>query len=275
MPKLLLILLVCLSSSISWAQKKVDCDASFDFMYSQWAKTNVVQYTSAKEERQDGEMVKASFDFTIQREPFKVAGRMSDKGHYILYDTEESTKDAWYISNGFPFTNLSLDVNGKVFRGLNHYTISDAGCNFIFGIIRDQYNVIGDKFWCEKVVRKGNEEISVQAETEDWGYVKYTAKDGETVIDVAAKLSVSAYLIIERNAGVNQFQDDLSGKTIEVPKLYGKKIKLNVDAEHGLPTLIEVYDDKGLLERFEYTAYRFDTKLAPGYFTVDYLDKLH
>ncbi|MEQ9188523.1 MAG: hypothetical protein RLP15_12370 [Cryomorphaceae bacterium] len=265
--------LIGLSTS-AFAQKTVDCKKVFDFSYDQWEKTSIVQYSSAKVERHLNKTQTASFDFTIQREPFKVAGRMRDKGHFILYDTEASTTQAWYISNGFPFTNLSLDINGKMFRGLNHYTISDAGCNFIFSIIREQYMMLEDKFQCSHVMRKGKEEILIEASADDWAFRTYVAQKGETVLDIAKKFSISAYLIIERNEGVDQYQDDCSGKKLLLPNYYGKKIRLYVSAEHGLPMLIEVYDDRGLLEQVEYSNYKFDTTLPADYFTVDYLDKL-
>jgi outer membrane lipoprotein-sorting protein len=52
-------------------------------------------------------------------------------------------------------------------------------------------------------------------------------------------------------------------------------VELYIDAEHGLPTRIANYDDKGLFESFDYTNYKFNVKLAPDYFTVDYLDSLN
>ncbi len=269
----LISLLFLASLGISHAQDGVKCDDIFEFSYAQWGKMKNVRYRSSKIERQDGEMVTASFDFTIQPTPFKAAGRMRDKGHYILYDTEQSTEEAIYISNGFPFTNLSLDIHGKVFRGLNHYTISDAGCNFIFGIIRDQYEIIGEKFQCYRVVRKGNEELVVEASADDWGYREYVAEEGENVLDIASKFSISAYLIIEHNEDVDQYLDDCGGKQLKLPIFYGKHIKLHVDADHGLPMLIQVYDEKGLLEQYEYADYQFNVVLPKDYFTVDHLDK--
>ncbi|NQV51943.1 MAG: hypothetical protein HQ500_02105 [Flavobacteriales bacterium] len=275
MRRLLLISLMFLSSvGLLHAQDTVSCDEIFEYSYAQWEKMKNVQYRSAKVERQDGEMVTASFDFTIQPSPFKAAGRMHDKGHYILYDTEQSSEEAWYISNGFPFTNLSLDINGKIFRGLNHYTISDAGCNFIFSIIRDQYELMGEKFYCRRVVREGNEEFVIEASADDWGFRDYVGEEGETVLDIARKLNISAYLIIERNEGVSQYHDDCGGMKLKLPIYYGKHIKLHVDAEHGLPMLIQVYDEKGLLEQYEYFDYHLNVVLPEDYFTVDHLDEL-
>jgi hypothetical protein len=259
----------------AFSQGEVDCKKSFDFIYSKWDNVQNMQYHSKKFERHLDQDNHAEFDFTVQRKPFKVAGRMAEKGHYILYDPEVSAKEAMYISNGFPFTNLTLDIQGKLFRGMNHYTISDAGCEFILGIIRKEYERIPENFKCSKVVRNGNEEILIRAETDQFGWKDYKASAGETVLSIANKLSVSAYLIIEKNDDIHAYTDECSGKTIKVPSHYGRVVELYIDAEHGLPTRIANYDDKDLFESFDYTNYKFNVKLAPDYFTVDYLDSLN
>ena len=257
------------------SQELVDCEKTFEYVYSKWEVIENMQYHSKKFERHIDQDDRAEFDFTISRHPYKVAGRMAEKGHYILYDPEVSEKEAMYISNGFPFTNLMLDIQGKIFRGLNHYTISDAGCEFIFGIIRREYKRMPESFQCSKVVRKGNEEILIRAETDEFHWKEYNAEKGETVLSIASKLSVSAYLIIEKNDHIHTYDEDCGGKTFQVPSHYGKIVELFIDADHGMPTRIANYDEKGLYESFDYTDYRFNVKLDPAYFTVDYLDSLN
>ena len=83
-----------------------------------------------------------------------------------------------------------------------------------------------------------------------------------------------AYVLIEYNSNVDNYPDNLEGKTIKVPSNYGSKVKLCVNANHGMATLIEVEDKKGLLETYEYTNYNFNLKLPANYFTEDYLDSL-
>ncbi len=258
----------------AFSQDVVDCEKTFEFIYSQWADVDNMQYHSKKFERHLSEENRAEFDFTIQRSPYKVAGRMADKGHYILFDPAVSEDQAMYISNGFPYTNLSLDIHGKLFRGLNHYTINDAGAEFIYGIIRREYERLPENFQCKKVVRNGNEEILIRAETDDFHWKDYAGEKGETVLSIASKLSVSAYLIIEKNSHINEYTQDCSGLSMKVPSHYGRVVELYVDADHGLPMRIANYDDKGLFESFDYTNYRFNVELDPSYFTVDFLDKL-
>jgi hypothetical protein len=256
------------------AQQECDCDSTFNFIYKQWAEVQNMSYHSYKNERKIEVYEEANFDFVVQRKPFKVAGVMTEKRHRLLFDPLQNKTEALYIPNGFPYTNIWLDVHGKVFRGLNHYTISNAGCEFIFGIIRDQYERIPEDFVCKKVVRRGQEEIEISAKTDNFHFTDYTVQPGESALDVAKKFSVMAYVLIEYNSNVDNYPDNLEGKTIKVPSNYGSKVKLCVNANHGMATLIEVEDKKGLLETYEYTNYNFNLKLPANYFTEDYLDSL-
>lgn len=233
-----------------------------------------MSYHSYKKERKLNVYETAEFDFVVQRNPYKVAGLMTGKGHRLLYDPLQNKREALYISNGFPYTNLWLDIHGKLFRGLNHYTISNAGCEYIFGIIRNEYLKMPDKFICRPILSKGRKEIEIYAETDDFKFSEYVALPGENVLDISEKLKVMAYVLLEYNEHLTAYLDDCTGLTLQVPSHYGSKVKLVVDALHGMPTLIEVHDKKGLLERYVYSVYKFNLNLPKEYFTEKYLDDL-
>jgi outer membrane lipoprotein-sorting protein len=257
------------------AQKALDCEAAFDAIYGSWDNIRNMQYKSEKTERHKTTTVQAEMDFTIQRSPFKVAGRMADKGHWVLYDPKVSIDHALLISNGFPYTNLNLDINGSIFRGLNHYTISDAGCEFVFEIIRREYERIPDNFNCTEVMRDGRKEWLLRAETDAFTFKPYKAQPGETVLDIAKKLSVSAYLILERNSNITGYLDVCTGLTLMVPSHYGKIVEIYFDAGHKMPTRIEIHDEKGMFERFDYSNYKFNVGLDAAFFTEEHLDDLN
>jgi hypothetical protein len=272
--RLIILSLIFFVSSVCNAQQKCDCDSVFTFVYGQWDKVNNMSYHSAKTERKMGVMESAEFDFVIQRSPFKVAGVMAEKKHRILYDPAQNEKEALYIPNGFPFTNLWLDINGHLFRGLNHYTISNAGCNFIFGIIRNEFIKMPEKFTCTKKTINGEAVIQIYAETDDYSTFEYTGLKGETVLSISEKFKVLAYALIEYNDNLNGYTDDCEGLKMKVPTHYGSKVNLVVSAKHGLPNLIQVSDPKGLIQQYKYTNYKFDLKLDPEYFTEDYQDSI-
>jgi hypothetical protein len=270
---LLILLLISIGFS-GIGQETCDCDSVFTFVYGQWDKVDNMSYRSTKTERKLGEYEKASFDFVIQRSPFKVAGLMVDKGHRILYDPNLKAQEGLYIPNGFPFTNLWLDIDGNLFRGLNHYTISNAGCNFIFGIIRNEYKKMPDKFSCTKERVDGEDQIRIYAETGSFGTYTYTGLAGETVLSVSEKLKAMAYLLIEYNDNIKGYTDDVEGLEMKIPTHYGSKVALVVSAKHGLPLLIQVSDPAGLVQEYRYTNYQFDLELDEDYFTEDFQDDL-
>lgn len=273
--KTLLTFLAFIPLSLSAQQSKsCDCDSVFNFIYKQWDLVDNMSYHSFKHERKLDIYESADMDFVIQRNPFKAAGQITGPGHRILFDTTIRNREALYIPNGFPYTNLWLDIHGSLFRGLNHYTVSNAGCNFIFGIIRSEYGKMKDNFSCQHIKHQNEESIEIFASTNEYKTFSYTAKPKETVLEIATKFNVLAYLLIEYNDNISSYTEDCTGKTIKIPSHYGQKVKLVVSAKHGMPSLIEVYDNKGLVERYIYTNYKFGLKLPTNYFTEDYLDDL-
>ena len=82
-------------------------------------------------------------------------------------------------------------------------------------------------------------------------YYDYTVKDKETVLSIARKLSVSEFMIAEKNKlpGYGALE---KGKVIKVPNLYGKKIVMYIDKIQHMPLNTIVYDEIGIYEYYEY-----------------------
>ena len=132
-----------------------------------------------------------------------------------------------------------------------------------------------EKFKCSHITTNNRKEVEIFAETSDFTFTEYEAKPGEDVLSIANKFKAMAYLILEKNQGiVDDYEEDCGGKTLLIPSHYGSSVKLVVDAEHGMPTLIEVSDEHGLIQRYRYTNYEFNKDLPSEYFTEDYLDSL-
>ncbi len=271
--RIILLLIFAVSIQLTQAQT-CNCDSVFTFIYAQWDEVENMSYHSHKIERQMDETTEGEFDFIVQRKPYKVAGVMTGKGHRLLYDPTQRKDEALYISKGFPYTNMWLDIHGKIFRGMNHYTISNAGCEFIFGIIRNEYHRMPDRFTCTKKQKGAEEVIEIYAETEKFEFKNYHAEKGENLLSIGEKFGVMSYIILENNPSVDNYTDDCGGLNLKIPSQYGHKVKLTVDAKHGMPVGIEVHDLKGMVEVYRYTNYEFDKQLPDNYFTEDYLDSL-
>jgi len=99
----------------------------------------------------------------------------------------------------------------------------------------------------------------------------YTMQGNETVLQVAKKLYVAEYKIVELNKGI--VSDPLSkapGKTIKVPSDYGKRIVLYVDKSNFLPIVQFVYDEIGLFEQYEFYDLEINPKFPAKEFTKEF-----
>lgn len=243
-------------------------------MKNRWEQVENVSYLSVKDERSYGKMNHSEVEFRVKKTPYKAVLRLNNDGDrpYVLYDTEKSVTKALYIPDGFPYKNLWLDIHGDVFRGDNHYTVTNGGFEFIFDILERELSRNPEYFQCKTNTRSGR--FVMEANVPNFRYVPYTARNGETVLRIADKLGVSAYLILERNSAVDGFLDDCTGLTLMVPNQFARRVVVEISPELRLPVYIEVYDDKGLLERFQYKDIRVNTPMSEDLFTEDYIENL-
>ena len=54
------------------------------------------------------------------------------------------------------------------------------------------------------------------------------------------------------NKNIDDYYDIIPGKILNIPNDYAKGMKLMIDKKRLLPLVIEVYDDKGIYEKYEY-----------------------
>jgi len=252
---------------------QADCDSLFNQMLARWNLVDNISYLSLKDERSFGEVIHTEIAFNVQKQPYKALLRLNEDGehNYVLYDSERSRSQALYIPDGFPYKNLWLDIHGSLFRGSNHYTVTDAGFESIFKLLKRQFVRDPGIFRCRT---SDGQKLVIEAHATDFRYVPYTGSRGETVSSIADKLGVSAYLILERNNTVDAYSDDCSGLTLQVPNQFAQRVVVEVSPRLGLPVRIEVYDDQGLLERFIYKDIRVNAVLPEGLFTEDYIEDL-
>lgn len=275
MIRTIILLSLLLFNSALFAQ--VSCDSVIKLMEENYKSIKTLKYTTTKRERVDDELVKKAIKFTVQCSPLKAALEMNDDGdkNFVLYDTEKDPESVLYIPDGFPYTNLNLDIENKWVRGDNHYSITNSGFDFIIGIIRSQYEKLDDRIQCDEVIEDGVEYFSYSADAPDFGYVEYKCDEHIEVKYLAKKLGVSAYLILQKNDDITAYDQDCYGKTLIVPNLYGRRIEILISKKHLLPYSIRIDDEKGLLTELIYTDVVVNPKLPDEFFTEDYLDDLN
>ena len=81
---------------------------------------------------------------------------------------------------------------------------------------------------------------------------------------------VNDFMIVCANETVKDFHDVSAKQTIRIPNCFGKKIVFGIDLNTKLPLLQEIYDEKGLFERYELKSFILDPKFDKEEFTSGY-----
>lgn len=255
---------------------QVSCDSMISEMEEMWSEIKLLSYRTVKTERVGDELVTKDMFFVVQSEPFKVALELEDDGDrdFVLYDPLINPMEVLFIPDGFPYKNLRLNIQSNWVRGDNHYSITNAGFEFIIQLIRDQYEALTERIDCCEETRDGVDYYCYKAEAKDFAYVTYKCEEHVSVDELALKLGVNPYLLLERNASLSEYSDDCFGKELTVPNLYGRRIEILVHAKHMLPSSIRIEDDRGLLEELIYSEFNTSIELPADYFTEDHLESL-
>jgi len=99
--------------------------------------------------------------------------------------------------------------------------------------------------------------------------VTYKAVAGDTPARIADKFGCGEYRVMERN-GLDPGEAIPVGKTLQVPNGYGRRTIVCVDQKLMLPLVVEVHDDKGLFEKFEFSNIVANHPIPAAEFTKDY-----
>jgi len=180
----------------------------------------------------------------------------NQKNVEVLWVTGQNGGDAWVYPASFPYVTLSLDPNGKLMRGNQHHTALQAGFGTIADLLRTttlrQDNAYPRSFrYVGDTTLQGRLSHVLRSDFPAFRYVSYRAGRNETIGTVADRFGCGEFRIVERN-GLSIGEKIPEGKVLQVPNAYGRRTVVCVDARTYLPTLVQVNDDKGLFERFEF-----------------------
>ena len=79
-------------------------------------------------------------------------------------------------------------------------------------------------------------------------------------------------MILDINESVDDYYDIKPGQIIKIPNDYASKMIMFVDKEFILPLVMEVYDEKGVFERYEYKKLQLNPVIPDEEFTQEYKD---
>ena len=104
---------------------------------------------------------------------------------------------------------------------------------------------------------------------DDYRFTTYQVLEGETIRDICYKLGVPEYKILELNESVSNFDDIHEGQTIQVPTVYATTFELTIRNDDFIPTIVKIYDDKGLFAIYEYVFFETNPIINSQAFNKD------
>lgn len=231
-----------------------------------------------KSERlRDGSLYNSELIVKIQSKPLQVYIYCikPNPGTEVLY--LDSRKDGKVLvhPNRFPFVNLYLDPNSPHLREHQHHSIKDMGFVFVGHLLRDKFEKDREYFLKHMVVKEHVEwekksYYQITATDVDFHFISHTVQKGENLYSLAKKYHVNESLILFYNNAVKDFTDVKHGQKVQIPSSYATRIVLLVDKISFLPMVQEIYDPKGLFEKFEYRSFINNPNFQPGEFSPDF-----
>lgn len=272
-----LFLIICpLLFAANFMPSKPSASVVAQQMFAQTKKIRSMSYYMKKLERVDGKMETQESFAKVERSPYKVYTKQlaPKNGLEVLYVEGENKGMATINPNGFPWVNLNLDPYGSIMRKKQHHTLLDAGYAHVVSILEFLFKKyakeIDSMASLESEVWEGKDCWKVTFSNPYFKQEKVTFSQNETVSSWAAKKKLSEFMIVENNSQLKSYDDELKGKTLILPNDYSPKMTLLIEKQRMIPMLMEVHDDQGLFERYEYTKVKINPTFAPEEFTAGY-----
>ena len=229
--------------------------------------------TVKAQERINGSIRQARSIMKLTYKPLRIYIK-DQKGVEVLWLTGQNDGDAWVYPASFPYVTLSLNPNGKLMRNSQHHTALQAGFGTITDLLHSttlrqdnsfsrSFRYTGDTTLLNRIC------YVLRSDYPQFRYVNYQAGKNETISTVAERFGCGEYRIIERN-GLSIGDKIPEGKVLQVPNAYGRRTVVCVDPKTYLPTMVQVNDDRGLFEKFEFLDVVPNQPIPLAEFTRDY-----
>ncbi len=266
------LVIICFISSTSALCQKADSIARAMFAKTKSLKT--VTYVMTKHERINGKLQKQIAAVKLQKSPFKVYSKQlePDEGLEVLYIGGDKT--ALINPNGFPWFNIKLSPTGGRMTKGQHHTILDSGFDTFVAILEHLFNKyrgrIEDMSELSSQTIKGRAYWKLSFYNPSFKIIDYTVKTNEDVIKIADKRYISAFMIMELNPQIDDFEDISAGDIIKIPNDYSPKMTLYIDKHLMVPSEIIVEDDQGVYEKYNFSKIKLNPEIKPIEFTPDF-----
>ncbi len=252
------------------------CRPILDEMISTVQSAETFEYQVRTSERVDNKMTSSSALVKNSAVPFRIYMKIlePEDGPEILYCEDKYNGQAVVNPNGFPYINLKLNPDGYFMRKDHHHNIKTAGFGYIAGMMLRSQEIAGenyDKYFKYKgdTVFLGEPCVKIAIDVFDFKYEDYTVKKDETIIDIAERLYLNDYLIVDKNEDVDDFEDIDEGDVIKLPNAYGRRIYLLIHKGLKVPYYQEIHDELGLYEKYYYDYVKLNVPFDDSDFSTD------
>lgn len=254
----------------------MSCENAILHMFDAINALKTAKFKLISTERINNEMLVSSAFGTIQYHPKKLFFRSFDnKGeltYEVIYIEGKNNNNALISPNGFPYFNINLNPLGSTIRSNRHLSILDAGGVYLVDMIKigmNQYSKQGNLTERLNISKLSDTETKVVINNSDYSFISYTIQKNESIRDICYKLGVPEYKIMELNESVSNFDDIHEGQVIKVPTVYATKFELIIRNDDFIPTLVKIYDEKGLFATYQYVFFETDPEVGPLTFNKD------
>ena len=221
-------------------------------------KVRTLEATLERKERFGDCFIRGELHFKLQVNPRRVYlySKYPNEGAEVIYKEGWNGGKAYVNPNGFPFVNLSLPPEGAQLMKDQHHSVKLIGFGFINKVIqvsmRKYLDRIDDFVTYEGEMSWHGKQCHVLSiDFSEWSYSTYKVEKKCSLLDLERNLCVNACLICEKN-GLKPYSYVKPGQELTIPNVYAKKTRLLIQSSTMLPIGQELYDEKGLFERYHF-----------------------
>ncbi len=230
-----------------------------DEMLEATDRLQTLQYELKKYERIQGRLILEHMRFKLRRKPFSIYGYQISprQGVEVLFPAEPGSVKILVKPNSFPYVALTLDPFGSLVLENQHQTIYATGYdqlrNLLLNAKKRYANQVATLVRYEgKLSWDGQPCYKIRLQPPNYHIQEYTVQPNDNLFRIAERMGVGWYKIMELNGFSKPDITLRPGQVIKVPSDYGKHITLIIDERRKIPLVVEVEDENGVYERYEY-----------------------
>ncbi len=281
-----IIILIIFCTKVQYAQNQnIDFKKQIiEKMTSAINAQNQFSFTMQKMERdikstKSQKFISGKFYAKLNINPFKmyIKSFYPSPGVEILYKDGWNENEALINPNAFPYFSLSFKPENHLMLAGGHHCLKEAGFKLLSKMIEhykklfgeEVYNLIeydGIYLWNERKCSK------IIIKFPDYKVLDYRSKKGDNLYKIADRLLINIGKLRELNPKIKETEYLMENKEIKITNFYAEKIILYIDNENNFPIHQEIFDKKGLYEKFMYLTFDINNIIPNEEFSRDYKD---